>query len=109
MRSILVAAALSVAATCLPLDVHAQAVGNPVAAKGKISMCIGCHAIPGYKTAFPVVYSVPALGGQSDQYIVAALTAYKKGDRHHPSMRAIAASLSEQDMADIAAYYSSQK
>jgi cytochrome c553 len=109
MRSSLLVAALSGLALSLSFGAQAQTAGNPVAAKGKISMCIGCHAIPGYKTAFPVVYSVPALGGQSEQYIVAALTAYKKGDRHHPSMRSIATSLSEQDMADIAAYYSSQK
>jgi cytochrome c553 len=55
------------------------------------------------------VYSVPKIGGQSAQYIVAALNAYKKGERNNPSMRGIAASLSDQDMADLAAYYSQQK
>ena len=45
------------------------------------------------------------ISGQSGKYIVAALTAYKKGERKHPTMRGIAASLSEQDMADVAAYY----
>jgi cytochrome c553 len=48
------------------------------------------------------------IGGQSAKYIEAALNAYKKGDRKHPSMRGIAASLSDQDIADIAAYYSQQ-
>ncbi len=89
--------------------VAADVVGNADAAHSKIAMCIGCHAIPGYKTAFPEVYKVPMIGGQSAEYIVNALKEYKKGDRKHPSMRGIAASLSEQDMADIAAYYSQQK
>lgn len=80
--------------------------GNTVPGKDKVSMCMGCHGIPGYKTAFPVTYSVPKLGGQHASYIVKALQAYKNGDRTHPSMRAIAAGLSEQDMADVAAYYS---
>jgi cytochrome c553 len=81
--------------------------GNPDAGRRKSSMCAGCHNIPGYKTAFPVVYSVPKLDGQHANYIVSALRAYKAGDRKHPSMRAIAASLSDQDMADLAAFYSS--
>lgn len=83
----------------------AQAAGDPVAGKDKTSMCAGCHGIPGYKTAFPVTYSVPKLGGQHAAYIVKALQGYKNGDRTHPTMRGIAAGLSEQDMADLAAYY----
>ncbi len=69
-------------------------------------MCAGCHEIPGWQTAFPEVYKVPRIIGQHGAYIVAALKEYKNGDRSHPSMRAIAASLSDQDMADLAAYYS---
>ena len=87
----------------------AEVVGNPKAAPNKIEQCIGCHGIPGYKTGFPEVYEVPMIGGQSAKYIEAALHAYKKGDRKHPSMRGIAASLSDQDIADIAAFYSLQK
>lgn len=87
----------------------AEVVGNPKAAENKVSMCIGCHGIPGYKATFPEVYSVPMIGGQTAQYIGAALNAYKKGDRKNPTMRGIAASLSDQDVADIAAYYSQQK
>jgi cytochrome c553 len=68
-------------------------------------MCIGCHGIAGYKTAFPEVYSVPKIGGQHPAYIVKALQAYKSGDRNHPSMKGIAATLSDKDMADLAAYY----
>lgn len=86
----------------------ADIVGNPRAAPAKIEMCIGCHAIPGYKATFPEVYPVPMIGGQSAKYIEAALNAYKKGDRKHPTMQGIATSLSDQDIADVAAYYSQQ-
>jgi cytochrome c553 len=69
------------------------------------SMCVGCHGIPYYQTAFPQVYHVPKIAGQSQQYIVNALKAYKAGERSHPSMQAIAKSLSDQDMSALAAYY----
>jgi cytochrome c553 len=75
----------------------------------KISMCIGCHGIPGYKTAYPEVYHVPKIAGQQPAYIVNALKAYKSGERSHPSMRGIAASLSDQDMADLSAYYGGER
>jgi cytochrome c553 len=94
--------AFAFAAAAGPL---AAAEGNAAAGNEKNSMCAGCHGIPGYKTAFPEVYSVPKIGGQHAAYIVKALQAYKSGERTHPSMRAIAATLSEQDMADLAAYY----
>lgn len=81
------------------------AAGNPEAGKQKSAMCAGCHGIPGYRTAYPEVYPVPKIGGQHPEYIVAALQAYKSGARKHPSMTAIAGSLTEQDMADLAAYY----
>ena len=71
----------------------------------KLAMCIGCHGIVGYKTAFPSVYHVPMIAGQQAGYIVSALQAYKSGQRSHPSMRAIAASLSDDDMKAIAAHY----
>jgi cytochrome c553 len=87
---------------------HADVVGDAKAGQGKVAMCIGCHGIPDYRTAYPEVYHVPILGGQNAQYIENALHGYKKGDRHFETMHAIAASLSDQDIADIAAYYSSQ-
>jgi len=83
--------------------------GDPKAAENKISMCVGCHGIPGYKATFPEVFPVPRIGGQSAKYIESALKAYQKGDRKNPSMVGIARSLSDQDIADIAAYYSQQK
>lgn len=83
----------------------AQAAGDPIAGRHKNYQCQGCHGIRGYKTVFPQLYSVPKLGGQHPAYIVAALKAYKSGERDHPTMRAIAADLSEKDMEDIGAYY----
>jgi cytochrome c553 len=97
-----------VLAACGGSALAADVVGNPKAAPNKIEMCIGCHGIPGYKASFPEVYQVPMIGGQSARYIESALHAYKKGERKHPSMRGIAASLSDQDIADVAAYYSQQ-
>lgn len=77
--------------------------------KVNTAMCIGCHGIPGYKTAFPSVYHVPKIAGQNPAYIVAALKAYKTGERSHPSMRGIAASLSEEQMKLYAEYYGGGK
>jgi cytochrome c553 len=87
----------------------ADITGDASAGKTKSSMCAGCHNIPGYKTVFPSVYNVPKIDGQHAAYIVSALRAYKSGERRHPSMRAIAASLNDQDMADLAAFYSAQQ
>jgi len=86
------------------LPARAQ-TGSAEAAKGKVSMCIGCHGIPMYKTVYPEVYSVPLIAGQSPEYIVKALQAYRTGDRSHPSMQGIAKGLTDQDIADVAAYY----
>jgi cytochrome c553 len=86
---------------------HAQELkGDAKAGETKIAMCIGCHGITGYQASFPEVYKVPKISGQGEKYIANSLTAYKKGERKHPTMRSIAASLTEQDIADLAAYYS---
>ena len=95
------------AAVLLSLAVPVQAAGDPKAGQLKTSMCAGCHGIAGWRTAYPSVYSVPKLGGQHADYIVAALKAYKSGERSHPSMKGIAATLSDRDMEDLAAYYAS--
>jgi cytochrome c553 len=84
----------------------AAPAGDATAGAKKNQMCAGCHGIVGWRTAYPEVYKVPKIGGQHAAYIVKALQEYKSGERRHPSMRAITASLSEQDMADLAAYYS---
>lgn len=82
--------------------------GDAAAGRKKTTMCEGCHGIPGYKSSFPAVYNVPKLGGQHAAYLVKALQAYKSGERSHPTMRAIAADLSDKDMLDLAAYYTAE-
>ncbi len=94
-----------VAALFAVLSPVALAQGNAEAAKTKVAMCVGCHQIGGYKASFPTVYSVPKIVGQNAKYIENALLAYKKGDRSHPTMRGIASTLSDQDIADLAAWY----
>ena len=84
----------------------AQAADNTkIPIENRIAQCQGCHGIPDWKTAFPELYRVPKLGGQKPAYIVSALKAYKSGDRDFPTMRAIAADLSEADMELVARYY----
>ncbi|WP_442774782.1 c-type cytochrome [Sphaerotilus montanus] len=92
-------------------SVHAQdnPAGDPVNGQKKAAMCIGCHGIPGYRASFPEIHQVPMISGQGAKYIVSALNAYKKGERKHPTMRGIAISLSDQDMADVAAFYASHQ
>ena len=85
---------------------HAQETkGDVEAGKKKIAMCIGCHGIVGYQSSFPEVHKVPMISGQSGKYIAAALDAYRKGERKHPTMRGIADTLTDQDIADVSAYY----
>ena len=91
--------ALAPAPTASPTPAGAKSL------EAKTAMCVGCHAIKGYHATFPEVYRVPMIAGQGAKYIAAALTAYKNGDRKHPTMRAIATSLSDQDIQDIATYY----
>ncbi len=86
----------------------ASAEGDVDAGRLKAQTCLGCHGNPGMRNAYPG-YHVPKLGGQHAQYIIAALKNYKDGMRSHPTMRAQASDLSDQDMADIAAYFSSLK
>ncbi len=101
---------IALAAVGLSLNASAQdaAKGSAQAGEKKAAMCIGCHGIPDYKASFPEIYRVPMIAGQGEKYIVSALGQYKKGDRKHPTMRAIAASLSDQDMADLAAFYTAE-
>jgi cytochrome c553 len=106
--SILSGLACSVLVLAAAPSVAADAAGNAEAGRQKASMCMGCHNIPGYKTAFPSVYHVPKLNGQHAAYIAAALKAYKTGERAHPSMRGIAATLTDQDMADLGAFYAAE-
>jgi cytochrome c553 len=93
---------LSVAAA-LALGAQAAAAQDPKPAN--VAMCIGCHGIPGYKTAYPEVYHVPRIAGQQPGYIEAALKAYRAGQRPHPSMRGIAGDMSDEAIAAYAKYY----
>jgi len=97
--------ALSAVAFMFATTTHAEdAQGNAARGKTLAYTCHGCHGIPNYKNAAPT-YSVPKLGGQSAAYMIAALKEYASGDRSHPTMHAHAASNSEQDRADIAAFF----
>jgi len=100
LRSIALVLALGYVAT-------AHSAGDPAAGARKNGMCQGCHGIPGYRHVYPD-YRVPRLGGQHAQYIVNALQEYKSKARSNTTMQAIAADLSDQDMQDLAAYYSAK-
>jgi cytochrome c553 len=109
MQNTLSALALATAALLAAPFAQAQELkGNADAAKAKMEMCAGCHSIPGYRMAFPETYHAPKIAGQSEKFIYNSLQAYKKGDREHPTMRAIAMQLTDQDMADLATYYATR-
>jgi cytochrome c553 len=94
--------------TALVLSASAWAGGDPVRGRARAQMCEGCHGIADYRNAYPHVYPVPKIGEQQAAYIVKALQDYKSGARKHLPMRGIAATLSDQDMADLAAYYAGE-
>lgn len=121
MRPSTIAACLALALSVpLATPVTAQTAAAPAAAaapapngdaaRGKqlTYTCQGCHGVTGYKNAYPN-YHVPRIGGQSTQYLVNALTEYKKGARKHPTMQAQSESFSDQDIADIAVFLSGLK
>jgi cytochrome c553 len=95
-------------ATTLVLSASAWAGGDPVRGRARAQICEGCHGIADYRTAYPQVYPVPKIGEQQAAYVVKALQDYKTGSRKHLTMRGIAATLSDQDMADLAAYYAGE-
>ncbi len=99
---------LALAGVGTAAQAQAPAAGDAARGATKAAMCIGCHGIVGYQATFPEVYKVPMIAGQGAKYIVASLVAYQKGDRKHPTMRGIAASLTEQDMTDLGAFYEQQ-
>ncbi len=99
MKKIAVAACV-----LLGLASTAQAAGNPAAGKDKSSLCAACHGADGNSP----VPNFPKLAGQSQEYIVKQLTEFKAGVRNDPTMSPMAAPLSETDVNDLAAYFSSQ-
>tara|TARA_B100000902_G_C27256651_1_gene888245 strand:- start:391 stop:705 length:315 start_codon:yes stop_codon:yes gene_type:complete len=80
--------------------------GDDHVGKLKSETCLGCHAIPGYNNVYPT-YKVPKLAGQHAEYVISALKAYQKNDRKHPTMKANALALTDQDITDIANYFES--
>lgn len=105
-----IVASLMFATVSLPADAQAPAsVGDAKAGSQIVQRCQGCHGIVGLRTAYPEVYKVPKIAGQHSTYFVSALKSYKSGDRKHAGMRAIAVSLSDKDMSDLAAYYAAGK
>ena len=99
-----------VAATAVSLALLVTSVqafeGDPQQGRIKAETCLGCHAIPSYTNTYPV-YHVPKVGGQNEAYIIAALLAYRDGQRDHETMHGNAEGLSDQDIADIAAFFAS--
>ena len=104
-RFLFAAPLLAAGIAAAPAQAQPAPAGDPAKGREKVQMCQGCHGIEGWRTAFPEVYKVPRIAGQHPAYLVKALQAYRSGERSHPTMKAIAASLSDRDMADIAAYY----
>lgn len=105
MKKALLCSMLLALAGVVPAAHAQQATATNATIESKVAMCIGCHGIKGYQASFPEVHKVPMISGQGAKYIAAALNAYKKGERKHPTMRGISESLSDQDIADVAAYY----
>lgn len=105
LAAVLATASLAVSGQAPAPASAAPKAGDPAAGKNKIFQCQGCHGVADWKTAFPELYRVPKLGGQKPAYILAALKAYKSGERDFATMRGMVADLTDQDMADIAAYY----
>ena len=104
---------MKIVASVLTLGIACALLASPAAAQGDAERgvklaytCLGCHGIKGYRNAYPS-YRVPKLGGQKAAYLLAALQGYQDGTREHPTMQAQASSMSDQDMQDLAAYFSS--
>lgn len=108
MKKALLCSMLLALAGVVPAAHAQQATATNATIESKVAMCIGCHGIKGYQASFPEVHKVPMISGQGAKYIAAALNAYKKGERKHPTMRGIAAPMTDQDIADISAYYERQ-
>ena len=107
-RLLLVAVAATLPLLVAAQDKKAASPAPSATSDAPVSNCIGCHSIPGYQASFPQVYRVPKIGGQTPQYIEAALKAYRQGDRTHPTMVGVAKGLSDQQIAALAAYYAAR-
>lgn len=106
MNMKIVAAVATPILACLILASPAAAEGNLERGAKLGYSCLGCHGIDGYRNAYPS-YRVPRLGGQKAAYLATAIQGYRDGTRAHPTMKAQASSLSDQDIEDLAAYLAS--
>lgn len=104
---------MKIAAAIAILSLTCLILASPAAAEGSLERgaklgysCLGCHGIDGYRNAYPS-YRVPRLGGQKAAYLATAIQGYRDGAREHPTMKAQASSLSDQDIEDLAAYLAS--
>ena len=108
MKFFLLLLAAAIAQSAVGQDAKTVVTSGSTGTAAPVSMCIGCHAIPGYQASFPYVYRVPKIGGQSQPYIEAALKAYRQGARNHPSMTAVAKGLTDEQISAVAAYYAAR-
>lgn len=94
-------------AAFLIVPLAAEAKGNAERGKAKAGqVCVACHGAEGNKPSTP---DQPILAGQHEDYLVKALTDYKTGARTNPIMKGFAATLSKQDIEDLAAWFSAQE
>lgn len=107
-RSLIAALLLASPLAVMAQDKKAAAPAPAATDAAPVSMCIGCHSIPGYQASFPQVFRVPKIGGQTAQYIEAALREYRAGERSHPTMKGIAKNLTDEQIAALAAYYAAR-
>lgn len=109
MKRLSLAAVIAMSGLAFTFPTGASVEQEAAAGADKTRICSGCHGIPDYRIAYPEVYPVPRIGGQDADYIAKALDSYRSGSRKHIAMQGMAATLSDKDIADIAAYYSAAR
>jgi len=92
------------AATFMLVSSHTSAAGDPVAGQSKAAICAACHGVDGNS----VTPAWPKIAGQHEEYIFKQLMDFKSGNRENPQMSPIIATMTDEDLNDVAAYYSSQ-
>lgn len=94
---------LAIAAVVAFLSSPAAADGDPLAGRKKAQMCAACHGLDGVSK----IAEAPNLAGQNEMYLIAQLTGFQSGARSNEMMNIVVKTLSEDDIANLAAYYSS--
>ncbi len=87
---------------------HGYEEGDPAKGRQLANTCMGCHGIEGARNAYPS-YRVPRIGGQNEQYLFNALKAYRDTGREHPTMRAQAAPMTDEEMRNLAAFFAQER